>query len=187
MKYVQNFKNVMKNPNDLKHDLESAPWWVCSTFDDIDDITWAWDCMYNDIVKSHVTSRKAKVRKCSLPWMNGEIQKEMNKRHKLLKGCEGTSSTQKTWADYKAARNKVTKMLHSAEAQYWMNKFAETKDSKSFWKTVNEATGKSKSKCTGLLRDANNNEVSNDNEKADLINSYLLKKKRKRKKKTLTS
>ena len=147
VKYVQNFKNVMKNPNDLKHDLESAPWWVCSTFDDIDDITWAWDCMYNDIVKSHVTLRKAKVRKCSLPWMNGEIRKEMNKRYKLLKGCDGTSSTQKTWADYKAARNKVTKMLHSAEAQYWMNKFAETKDSKSFWKTVSEATGKSRVKA----------------------------------------
>ena len=25
--------------------------------------------------------------------MNGEIQKEMNKRYKLLKGCDGTSST----------------------------------------------------------------------------------------------
>ena len=129
VKYVQNFKNVMKNPNDLKHNLESAPWWVCSIFDYLDDITWASDCIYNDIVKSHVTSRKAKVRKCSLPWMNGEIRKEMNKRYKFLKGCDGTSSTQKTWADYKAARNKVTKMLRSAEAQYWLNKFAETKDS----------------------------------------------------------
>ena len=60
--------------------------------------------------------------------MNGEIRKEMNKRYqKLLKACDGTSSTQKTWADYKAARNKVTKMLRSAEAQYWKNKFAETK------------------------------------------------------------
>lgn len=53
------------------------------------------------------------------------------------------------------------------------NKFAETKDSKSFWKTVNEATGKSKSKRIGLLRDANNNEVSNDSEKADLINYFI--------------
>ena len=88
----------------------------------------------------------------------------MNKRYKLLKACDGTSSTQKTWADYKAARNKVTKMLHSAAAKYWMNIFVETKDSKSFWKTVNEATGKSKSKCIGHL-----NEVSSDNEKADLI------------------
>ena len=37
-----------------------------------------------------------------------------------------------------------------------------------------EATGKSKSKRIGVLRDANNNEVSNDSEKADLINSYLI-------------
>lgn len=101
---VQNFKNVMENPKYFKHDLESAPWWVCSTFDDINDITWAWDCMYNDIVKSNVTPHKAKVRKCSLPWMNGEIRKEMNKRYKLLKACDGTSSTQNTWADYKTAR-----------------------------------------------------------------------------------
>ena len=47
-------------------------------------------------------------------------------------------------------------------------------DSKSFWKTVNEATGKSKSKRIGLLRDVNDNEVSNDSEKADLINSYFI-------------
>ena len=75
---------------------------------------------------------------------------------------------------YKAARNLVIKMLRSAEAQYWKNKFAESQDSRSFWKTVNEVTGKSKSKRIGLLRDANNNEVSNDSEKADLINSYFI-------------
>ena len=118
----------MENPKDLKQDLENAPWWVCSTFDDIGH----WDCMNNDIVKSHVTSRKAKVRNRSLPWMNGKIQKEMNKRYKLLKACDGTPSTQNTWAEYKAARNLVIKMLRSAEAQYWKNKFAESQDSRSF-------------------------------------------------------
>ena len=45
---------------------------------------------------------------------------------------------------------------------------------KSFWKTVNEATSKSKSKRIGLLRGANNNELFNDSEKADLINSYFI-------------
>lgn len=45
---------------------------------------------------------------------------------------------------------------------------------KSFQKTVNEATGKSKSKHIGLLRDANNTEVSNDSENVDLINFYFI-------------
>ena len=85
VKYVHNFKNVLKTPKVFKHDLESAPWLVCSTFEDVDDITWAWNCMYNEIANNHITLRKAKVRKHSLPWMNSEIRKEMNKRYKLLK------------------------------------------------------------------------------------------------------
>ena len=69
-KNVHNFKNVLENPKDFKHDLESAPWWVCSTFEDLDDITWAWNCMYNVIANNHIPLRKAKVRKHSLPWMS---------------------------------------------------------------------------------------------------------------------
>ena len=57
-------------------------------------------------------------------------------------------------------------MLRRAEAQYWKKK--------SFWKTVNEATGKSKSKQIGLLRGADNKEITNDCEKAELINSYFI-------------
>ena len=82
-----------------------------------------------------------------------------------MKACDGTPSTNNLWADYKSSRNKVSKMLRCAEAQYWKKKFTETKDSKSFWKTVNEATGKSKSKQIGLLRDADNKEITNDYEK----------------------
>ena len=174
VKYVHNFNNVLKNPKVFKHDLESAPWWVCSTFEDVDDITWAWNYMYNEIANNHITLRKAKVRKHSLPWMNSEIRKEMNKRYKLLKACDGTPSTNNLWADYKSSRNKVSKMLRRAEPQYWKKKFTETKDSKSFWKTVNEATGKSKSKQIGLLRDADNKDITNDYEKAELLNSYFI-------------
>ena len=165
---------MLENPKDFKHDLESAPWWVCSTFEDLDNITWAWNCMYDEIANNHITLRKAKVRKHSLPWMNSEIRKEMNKRYKLLKACDGTPSTNNLWADNKSSRNKVSKMLRCAEAQYWKKKFTETKDSKSFWKTVNEATGKSKSKQISLLRDTDNKEITNDYEKAELINSYFI-------------
>ena len=65
-------------------------------------------------------------------------------------------------------------MLRRAEAQYWKKKIEESKDSKSFWKTVNEATGKCKSTRIGLLKDANNLEITNDSEKAELINSYFI-------------
>ena len=42
--YTQSFRKV--NVKQLKHDFEHAPWWICSSFDNLDDITWSWQQMY---------------------------------------------------------------------------------------------------------------------------------------------
>ena len=35
----QSFKNT--NLDQLKRDIEDSPWWICCTFEDINDTTWA--------------------------------------------------------------------------------------------------------------------------------------------------
>ena len=82
--------------------------WVCSTFEELDDNTWAWDNMYKNVVKDHVSTRKAKIRQKSLPWIDGKICREMNKWYKLLKACDGTGKTSHAWLEYKKVKNKVT-------------------------------------------------------------------------------
>ena len=48
--------------------------------------------MYNEIANDHLKKRKAKVRITSLPWINGEIRKLMNKRYKQPRKAQTTNS-----------------------------------------------------------------------------------------------
>ena len=83
-----------------------------------DDISWAWESMYRDILDDYVSPRDVKIRKFSLPWINSELLKAINNRYKLLRACDGSSLTADTWAKYRHARNEVTKLMHKAEAFY---------------------------------------------------------------------
>ena len=56
LKEVCKFKNV--NMNVVRTDLEQAPLYVCSLFEDLYDTTWAWEKMYKEIMKGHVPKRK---------------------------------------------------------------------------------------------------------------------------------
>ena len=82
--------------------------------------------MYKDIRDGYVSSRGAKNRKFSLPCINSEIWKAINKRYKLPRACDGSPLTANTWAGYKHARNEVTRLLRNAEALHWKERFAES-------------------------------------------------------------
>ena len=84
----------------------------------------------------------------------------MNNRYKLLRACDGSSQTAHTWARYRHVRNEVTKLMHKEEAFYWKERFAESKDSKPFWKTVCDAAGKHWPCKIGTLKGANDEEVN---------------------------
>ena len=129
---VKNLKGVKENPKPLQNDLETTPWWICSIFDDIDDVAWAWETMFKDVIDSHNPKCLVKIKQHSLPWMNSEIPKAMNKQYKLLKSCDGTSETKQYWKGYKFARNQVTALLRSAETQYWKEKFTKANKSSTF-------------------------------------------------------
>ena len=65
LKAIRNYKSV--DLNKLREDFEYAPWQICRLFYDVDDTAWAWECVYKDIVESHITTRKAKIRSESAP------------------------------------------------------------------------------------------------------------------------
>ena len=121
IKRVRNYRGL--DENSLQKDLHDVLWWVTSLFDDIDDVTHAWELLFEDILDTHIPTRTAKIRKESLPSVTGEIRKEMNKRYKLLRKCDGTSNTSAIWEEYKRTRNKVTRMLREAESTFWLNQF----------------------------------------------------------------
>ncbi|RMX36495.1 hypothetical protein pdam_00010010 [Pocillopora damicornis] len=87
---VTDWKNI--NIESFKESLSQVPWHVRNTFDEVDDNYWLLQYMYNEIANDHLKKRKAKVRITSLPWINGEIRKLMNKRYKQLRKAQTTNS-----------------------------------------------------------------------------------------------
>ena len=57
--YVRNYKGLANNAS--KENMRNALWWVCSTFEDVDNVTYAWSTMYDRIVTQHIKERKAKI------------------------------------------------------------------------------------------------------------------------------
>ena len=95
-----------------KNDVVAAPRWICSKFDDVDDITWCWQSMYNEIRDSHKKRRETNIRTDSLPWVNIEMIKMMNQRHELPKKCRGTPKTSREWQDYKRLKNYTSNSIN---------------------------------------------------------------------------
>ena len=87
---VTDWKNI--NIESFKESLSQVPWHVRNTFVEVDDNYWLLQYMYNEIAYEHLKKRKAKVRINSLPWINGEIRKLMNKRYKQLRKAQTTNS-----------------------------------------------------------------------------------------------
>ena len=48
IKEVTYFKNL--NYDKLRHNRSTAPWSVCEIFDDVDDVAWAWEYLYKDVM-----------------------------------------------------------------------------------------------------------------------------------------
>ena len=103
------------------------------------------------------------------------VLKEMNKRYKLLKACDGTDKTSHTWLEYKTVKNKVTRMTRKAEAQYWKKKqLKEAQEPNDFCKLINKIKPKKTNSRIGLLNDKNGNAVTSDHEKAGLVNKLFV-------------
>ena len=171
-KTVYDYKKV--DLGSLRADFAAAPWSICNVFDDLDDATWAWECLYKDIMKSHIHARRVKIRSGSLPWMNSSIRKELNKRYKLLLKAQQTPKGSQAWIDYKKARNHCNKLLRSAESNYWLSKFNETTSAKDFWKTVRSFEGKRTTTNIGPIKDSSGVIHSDDTSKAIALNSFFV-------------
>ena len=119
----------------------------------MDDVTWAWETMFKDVIDSHIPTRLVKTRQHSPPWMNSEIRKAMNKRYKLLKSCDGKPETKQYWEEYKLILIQGTALLRSAESKYWKEKFTKANNSSTFWKTVHSIPGMQRSSRIGPIKD----------------------------------
>ena len=153
--------------------LDQALWWVATTFEDVSDVAYAWECMYKDILKDLIKERIAKVRAKSLPWITRDIKKIMNQRYKALLRWQREKENMQLKEDYKKLRNKVNLTVRKAEATYWKDRFEEASSSREFWQLVSKIRGKSINTNISDLKDENGSMKVLDQEKADLLNNFF--------------
>ncbi len=167
---VRNYKNI--DTVKLNKDLETCPWHIISVFNDVDDSLWCWEHLFKDVLSSHVTTRKVKVRSDNQPWMNGEVRKAINNRYKLLIKARSTPRNSKEWKDYKKAKNSCTNIIRATKANYWKNKFVSCDSTKSFWSLVKKFKGKSNNQHIGPLKNGKET-VTDEIEKAKTMNNFF--------------
>ena len=157
----------------VQTEILETPWWITSSFDDVDDSYWAWKSLYNQILSNHVKERKVKVKTESNPWMNSEIRKQMNHRYKLLVLAQKTNKGSLQWTIYKQARNKCTALLRKAKSDYWKSKFDNSNSTKEFWSLVKSFQGKQTKSKVGPIKDDEGNILTCDSNKANILNKYF--------------
>ena len=62
-------------------DLDSAPWQVMETMEDMDDRFEYWKQLFDKIVASHVPTKRARVKKKTRPWITSDIRALMRARN----------------------------------------------------------------------------------------------------------
>ena len=98
-------KNKRPPPKDIKtrldedkfrYDIQTAPFYISSVFDDEDDVFWAWKHLFNNICDEHAALKEVRIRSRSTPWITNTIRCKMNQRYKLFKTTV-SSKCSKMW------------------------------------------------------------------------------------------
>ena len=74
---------------------------------------------------------------------------------------------------YQDLRNQARKELRIAETSYWKDQFKKANTKKDFWKLSNKVKRKQKDCRIGPLKDSQGNLITDDKQKAGIMNSYL--------------
>ena len=80
--------------NRFKESLERAPWDTTFVFEDVDDIVYAWENIFNTIVDLHCPWREKRVKQATQPpWITKEVISQLRNRDVLLKVARRSNDT----------------------------------------------------------------------------------------------
>ena len=84
-----------------------APFHIIDIFDDVDDMLYAFEHLYTEILNEHAPLKQAVIRRNQVPYMTEEWRKEIRYRNKLWKKFT-KNRTNTNYYLYKIQRNKCT-------------------------------------------------------------------------------
>ena len=123
----------------LLSDLDTAPWSVMDSFEDIDSRWEYWKSLFEQIVASHIPMRKVRVREKTLPWIGNDVRRLMRARN-YHRTKARNSKRAEDWMQYRKLRNLVTWELKKAKLKYFES--VSRQSTKKLWKELNRVLGR---------------------------------------------
>ena len=161
------------NVEDFSRDLEHTPFYVCSLFDDIDDVVWAHKALYESVLNDHAPTKSKTITNKSVPHMNSELRKAMNQRNMWRSRHFRCKSNKILRNNYVFWRNKVVSLNRCSIRKYFDEKCNTPNNSSSFFKTISPyVTDKKLTNGSNIILNENDEIVSDSFEVANIFNMY---------------
>ena len=156
------------------HDLQRIPFHVPHVFEDINDVYWAHDKMFREVVDEHIPIKQKNKRKHSAPFMNSDLRKAINHkkafRRKFLK-----HKTNENWHKFTKQRNFVTKLKRQSIKLYFAERCGGGTGSKDFWPTIRPfLTNKGTQSSETITLSENTKLITDTNEICEKFNTFFI-------------
>ena len=169
----RSYKNF--NEDIFEEDLARVPFHIAHVFDDIDDIYWANEVLFKQIVDEHAPIKQKKPRKNPPPYMNSQYRKIIYKTRQAHNAYLKNKNN-KNWNTYKTLRNKKTQVMRNSIKNYFMERCSGGPKSKDFWPTIKPFLSKnsqSKNSNNVILKE-NNILISDQTEVCETLNNFYV-------------
>ena len=116
-------------------------------------------------------SKTLSVKQLLKPWITGDLQQSINKKHRLFKQYKNNVIPFNTYNLYK---NSLTRKMRSAKVAYYSNKFLNSGNNvKKNWQTINSILNKQKKSFTPKVMIDNDREVTDPTKLSNLFLDYF--------------
>ena len=170
-------KRIFKtfNRDDFQKDLSRVPFHAAYVFDDIDDVYWCWETLYNQVLDDHAPMRSFKRRSSvESKFITPEIRREMVERKRLKKKFN-RSRNQCDWESYRLVRNKVVSMRRKSIRRHFEKLCSEKyADQKKFWRAIKPYVNSRKNvDNSGITLKEGDKTIRNPQEVTETLNNFF--------------
>ena len=154
-------------------DLQRVPWHVPHVFDDINDVYWAHDSLFREVINEHVPLKLKKRRKNSASFMNCELRRAIYFK-KVLRRKYLKNKTDKNWTKFTKQRNLVTKLKRQSIKLYFAERCGGGTKSSDFWPTIRPfLTNKGSQNSENIAISDNGKIITDTSEICEKFNTFF--------------
>lgn len=147
-------KRLLKNFDQTAFldNLSKVPFCAAYVFEDLDDVYWCWEKLFNQVLDDYAPIRKVNMRQSTgSKFITAEIRYAMRERDPLKKKFRKTRH-QTNWENYRQARNRVVSMRRKVVQEHFRKLCEETGgEQRKFWSTIKPYLNSHKSTNDGHI------------------------------------